>query len=139
MDRVDHFGRDLFVALDDEPTAGRCASSWRSSCATACAQGRLHAGTALPATRALAAELGVARGVVVEAYGNSSPRATSSRAVGRPHPWRGRAAAAAPPRPRRARAMRPVRMDLRPESRRARRIPPGSWLAACAARYDRAQ
>ena len=85
MDRVDHFGRDLFVALD-RATAGRCASSSRSSCATACA-GRLHAGTALPATRARPSS-GVARGVVVEAYGQLVAEGFLVARRGWPRAWR---------------------------------------------------
>ena len=68
MDRVDHFGRDLFVVLDREdrrPLRVQLEEQLRDGVR----DGRLHAGTALPSTRALAAELGVARGVVVEAYG----------------------------------------------------------------------
>ena len=67
MDRVDHFGRDLFVVLDREdrrPLRVQLEEQLRDGVR----DGRLHAGTALPSTRALAAELGVARGVVVEAY-----------------------------------------------------------------------
>ena len=68
MDRVDHFGRDLFVVLDREdrrPLRVQLEEQLRDGVRS----GRLHAGTALPSTRALAVELGVARGVVVEAYG----------------------------------------------------------------------
>ena len=68
MDRVDHFGRDLFVALDradGRPLRSQLEEQLRDGVRS----GRLHAGTALPSTRTLAAELGVARGVVVEAYG----------------------------------------------------------------------
>src|SRR3979409_1732571 len=67
MDRVDHFGRDLFVVLDREdrrPLRVQLEEQLRDGVR----DGRLHAGTALPSTRALATELGIARGVVVEAY-----------------------------------------------------------------------
>ena len=64
MDRVDHFGRDLFVVLDREdrrPLRVQLEEQLRDGVRS----GRLHAGTALPSTRALAQELAVARGVVV--------------------------------------------------------------------------
>lgn len=59
MDRVDHFGRDLFVALDragGRPLRSQLEEQLRDGVRS----GRLHAGTALPSTRALAAELGIA-------------------------------------------------------------------------------
>ena len=113
-----------------EPTAGRCASSSRSSCATACARARLHAGTALPATRALAVELGVARGVVVEAYGQLVAegflvaRRGSATRVAKVAP-----AVAAPSAAAGAR-IPSVRFDLRPESADRGAFPRGAWLAA---------
>src|SRR3954468_15198626 len=68
MDRGDHFGRDLFFTLareDRRPLRVQLEEQLRDGVRS----GRLHAGTALPSTRALVVELGVARGVVVEAYG----------------------------------------------------------------------
>jgi GntR family transcriptional regulator / MocR family aminotransferase len=59
--------RELLVRLDRdaaEPLARQLSDSLRD--AIRC--GKLHPGTRLPATRTLAADLGVSRGVVVEAY-----------------------------------------------------------------------
>jgi GntR family transcriptional regulator/MocR family aminotransferase len=54
---------DLHLDLDgDGPLRARCEQALRT------AVRRLPAGTRLPPTRALAAQLGVSRGVVVEAY-----------------------------------------------------------------------
>ena len=46
----------------------RCGASSPASCATRSARGRLRTGVRLPASRALAAQLGVSRGVVTDAY-----------------------------------------------------------------------
>ena len=58
---------DLLIdlRLDDGPLRRRLERELRKAVQT----GRLLPGTALPSTRALAAQLGVSRGVVVEAYG----------------------------------------------------------------------
>ena len=84
--------------------ASRCGASSRASCARRSAPGRLRTGVRLPASRALAAQLGVSRGVVTDAYeqlsaegwlaarrgagtvvaagaGRASPRAPSRRAA----------------------------------------------------------
>jgi GntR family transcriptional regulator/MocR family aminotransferase len=107
--------------------------------------GRLAPGTRLPATRALAVELGVSRGVVVEAYAQLaaegylrtrrgggtivafSPREVSE--VKRPDPlggsdWSGLAVAAAglPPTP--------MRHDLRPALPALAGFPRAAWLAS---------
>src|SRR4051812_1380521 len=67
MAAVDHFGPDLIVGLDREaplPIRAQIEQQLRA----AIRSGRLHPGTRLPSSRALAVRLGVARGVVVEAY-----------------------------------------------------------------------
>ena len=67
-DRVPGTGSD-FLSLDIAvaPSSGR--TTWLADqLRTAIVQARLTAGTRLPATRTLADELGVARGVVVQAY-----------------------------------------------------------------------
>jgi GntR family transcriptional regulator / MocR family aminotransferase len=91
--------------------------------------GRLHAGTALPSTRALAAELGVARGVVVEAYGQLvaegflvARRGSATRVA--------RVAAAQPRVSTPATRMPPARFDFRAESADRRAFPRRVWLAA---------
>jgi GntR family transcriptional regulator/MocR family aminotransferase len=129
MDRVDHFGRDLFVVLDRadrRPLRVQLEEQLRDGVRS----GRLHAGTALPATRALAVELGVARGVVVEAYGQLVAegflvaRRGSATRVAKVAP-----AVAAPPAAPAAR-IPSVRFDLRPESAERGAFPRGPWLAA---------
>lgn len=65
--RLDQFSPDLLVGIDRgaaEPLRAQLERALRD----AVRDGRLHAGTKLPSTRALAAELGLSRGVVVEAY-----------------------------------------------------------------------
>jgi GntR family transcriptional regulator/MocR family aminotransferase len=57
---------DLFLRLDR--TAGRLAAGVAAELRAAIRSGRLTAGTRLPATRTLAYDLGVSRGVIVNAY-----------------------------------------------------------------------
>jgi GntR family transcriptional regulator / MocR family aminotransferase len=128
MDRVDHFGRDLFVVLDRKdrsPLRVQLEEQLRDGVRS----GRLHAGTALPSTRALAVELGVARGVVVEAYGQLvaegflvARRGSATRVA--------RVAPAAAPAPALVARLPPARFDLRPESADRGAFPRRAWLAA---------
>lgn len=62
------FPPDLLVALDRSAGSG-LRRQLEGELRRAIRQGRLAAGTALPPSRVLAKELGVARGVVVDAYG----------------------------------------------------------------------
>jgi GntR family transcriptional regulator/MocR family aminotransferase len=65
--RLGH-GADL-LQLDRAAAPGRGLTSWLAEALRAgIRDGRLRPGTALPATRVLAEDLGVSRGVVVEAY-----------------------------------------------------------------------
>ncbi|MFJ5676423.1 PLP-dependent aminotransferase family protein [Streptomyces sp. NPDC093097] len=58
-----------FLQLDPAAAPPRGRTDWLTTqLRAAIVQSRLPAGTRLPATRSLAAELGIARGVVVEAY-----------------------------------------------------------------------
>ncbi|ORA35360.1 PLP-dependent aminotransferase family protein [Mycobacterium aquaticum] len=62
------FGAD-FLQLDPATAPGRGLTAWLTDAfRAAISDGRLVAGIRLPATRVLAGELGVSRGVVVEAY-----------------------------------------------------------------------
>jgi len=127
-DRVDHFGRDLFVALDragEQPLRVQLEEQLRDGVRS----GRLHAGTALPSSRALAAELGVARGVVTEAYGQLvaegflvARRGAATRVA--------RVAPAEPPAPAPATRLPPVPYDFRPEAADRAAFPRRAWLAA---------
>ncbi len=68
MSVVDHFvGADLLVELDRE-APGSLRSQVEEQLRAGIRSGRLHPETRLPSSRALATQLGVARGVVVEAY-----------------------------------------------------------------------
>jgi GntR family transcriptional regulator/MocR family aminotransferase len=128
VDRVDHFGRDLLVALDrtgDRPLRGQLEEQLREGVRS----GRLHAGTALPSTRALATELGVARGVVVEAYGQLvaegflvARRGAGTRVA--------RVAPGEPPAATLAARLSPARFDFRAEAADRSAFPRRAWLAA---------
>lgn len=62
------FGAD-FLQLDPSTAPGRGLTAWLTDAfRAAISDGRLVSGTRLPATRLLAGELGISRGVVVEAY-----------------------------------------------------------------------
>lgn len=63
----DQFSPDLLVGIDRD-TAEPLRAQLEHALRDAIRAGRLHAGTKLPSTRALAGELGLSRGVVVEAY-----------------------------------------------------------------------
>jgi GntR family transcriptional regulator / MocR family aminotransferase len=65
---VDRSGRDLLVAVRRGRGAGSLQGQLEEQLRDDVAAGRLRPGEALPSTRALARDLGVSRGVVVEAY-----------------------------------------------------------------------
>ena len=65
---MDQFSPDLLVELDRGPGAAGLRAQVERQLREGIREGRLHSGTRLPSSRALAARLGVARGVVVEAY-----------------------------------------------------------------------
>jgi GntR family transcriptional regulator/MocR family aminotransferase len=94
----------------------------------AVADGRLTTGARLPPTRVLAAQLGVSRGVVVQAYQRlsddalvSGRRGGGTTVVATPPPARG-----APVEP----APSPVRIDLRPGLPDLSAFPRQAWLRA---------
>jgi GntR family transcriptional regulator/MocR family aminotransferase len=118
------WGVDLHLDL---PAGGRRAGLERAL-RTAIRSGRLAPGTRLPATRALAVELGIARGTVAAAYdqlvaeGYLTARTGSGTTVAvlpSPVPFSGVAAAPAPPR-----------FDLRPGSPDVSAFPTAAWLRA---------
>jgi GntR family transcriptional regulator/MocR family aminotransferase len=104
--------------------------------------GRLAAGTVLPSTRELAAELGVSRGVVVEAYAQlraegylSARRGSGTRVAGGAAAGANAAAGAdgarAPVRPAPASSRpRPPRYDLHPGMPDVAEFPREAWAAA---------
>jgi GntR family transcriptional regulator/MocR family aminotransferase len=118
--------RELLVAVRRE--AGPLHAQIEAQLRAAVRSRRLAAGERLPSSRALAAELGVSRGVVVEAYGQlaaegylavrpgAAPRVAAG-AVAQPP-----AAGAAPPAP--------ARHDLRPGTPDLSLFPRAAWAAA---------
>ncbi len=120
--------RDLFVALDRGAALGLRAQL-EQQLRDGVRSGRLHAETALPSSRALAAELGVSRGIVVDAYaqlvaeGYLVTKRGSATRVARIAPRAERAPAATPD-------PRPVQFDFRLESADVMAFPRQAWLAA---------
>jgi GntR family transcriptional regulator/MocR family aminotransferase len=119
-----HGGVDLHI---DVPAGGRRAGLERAL-REAIRSGRLAAGSRLPSTRTLAAELGVARGTVAAAYdqlvaeGYLTARTGSGTTVAPlppPVPFVPPAAAPAPPR-----------FDLRPGAPDVSAFPTAAWLRA---------
>jgi GntR family transcriptional regulator / MocR family aminotransferase len=90
--------------------------------------GRLAAGERLPSTRALAAELGVSRGVVVEAYGQLAAEGYLEVRPGSAPRVAAGAVAAAAPGP--AQAPTAPRWDLRPGTPDLSLFPRAAWAAA---------
>src|SRR3954465_5464041 len=98
--QVGPLGLDLLVVFEREsgrPLRAQLEDQLRGGIR----RGRLHEGTPLPSTRALAAELGVSRGVVVDAYAQlaaegylDTRRGGGTRGAANPAP-----PAAAPPAP----------------------------------------
>jgi len=93
---------------------------------TAVRGGRLATGTVLPSSRALASQLGVSRGIVVETYeqlvaeGYLASRSGGATRVAR--------AASAQPRPRSDAQAPTFRFDFRPGRPDVTEFPRGSWL-----------
>jgi GntR family transcriptional regulator / MocR family aminotransferase len=120
-------GLDLLVRLerDGAPLRAQLEVQLRD----AVRAGRLAPGVALPSTRALARELGVSRGVVVDAYAQLSAEGYLLAHQGAPT----RVADAAPAAPRAATtpaAERPPRYDFRTGGPDVSLFPRGAWLAS---------
>ena len=132
-----------FLQLSPASAPVRGLTSWLAGAIRAAIiHGRLPAGTSLPATRLLAGDLGVSRGVVVEAYqrladeglvsGRPGAGTRVSGLPGRPvrqekdSPRPGRAAATVLPQPWRARAA----LDLSPGVPDLAGFPRAAWLRA---------
>jgi GntR family transcriptional regulator/MocR family aminotransferase len=118
--------RDLLVSL--RRGAGPLHAQIEAQLRDGVRSGRLAAGERLPSSRALAAELGVSRGVVVEAYGQLATE--GYLAIGRgAAPRVAAAVAAAVTRPA-DRAPPPPRYDLRPGTPDLSLFPRAAWAAA---------
>jgi GntR family transcriptional regulator/MocR family aminotransferase len=128
MTPVQRLGLDLLVAVDrdgERPLRAQLEDQLRD----AIRRGALHAGTPLPSTRALAAELGISRGVVVEAYAQLAAEgflvaragaATRVASVAVHHPQPPPEEVPAPP----------VRFDFRTLAADLSAFPRREWLAA---------
>jgi GntR family transcriptional regulator/MocR family aminotransferase len=120
------FGIDLHLDLAGRKVRASLEAALRDAVQT----GRLGPGTGLPSSRALAADLGVARNTVAEAYSQlvaegwlTAERGSSTRVAHRP-------AAAEPAGPPPAAPLRRPRFDLRPGSPDVSGFPRSAWLAA---------
>src|SRR5918997_6793479 len=118
--------RDLLVTL--RRADGLLHAQIEGQLREAVRAGRLAAGERLPSTRALAAELGVSRGVVVEAYGQLAAEGYLAVMPGAA-PRVAAGAAVASPRPA-ERAASPPRYDLRPGTPDLSLFPRAAWAAA---------
>jgi GntR family transcriptional regulator/MocR family aminotransferase len=146
VDRSKELGAD-FLQLDaaDAPPGG--LTQWLARrLREAVADGRLPAGTRLPATRVLAAELGVSRGVVTDAYRRLAEAGqVAGRGRGGTVVVAGPVPAAAPPALRPAPVIfradpdpevfdhlraAPARIDLTPGVPDLAAFPRGAWLRA---------
>lgn len=130
MTSTQPLGLDLLVAVD-RGDGRSLRAQLEDQLRDAIRRGALHAGTALPSTRALAAELRVSRGVVVEAY---AQLAAEGFLVARPGAATRVAEVArhAPPDASKVpdRAPPPVRFDLRTEAADLAAFPRRAWAAA---------
>jgi GntR family transcriptional regulator / MocR family aminotransferase len=109
----------------------RVRAGLESALREAVRSGRLAAGTALPSSRALARDLGMARNTIVEAYGQlvaegwlASRHGAGTWVADRVEP----AVPAQPARP--ASPVRAIRYDLRPGTPDVAAFPRTAWLAA---------
>jgi GntR family transcriptional regulator/MocR family aminotransferase len=125
--RVDQFP-EILVSIDRNG-GGLLRAQIERQLRDAARSGRLHAGTPLPSTRALARQLGVARGVVVEAYAQLAAEGYLTTRQGAPTRV---AQIAAARRADRRRAVAPPlpRYDLRPSVPDLSAFPRRAWLAA---------
>jgi GntR family transcriptional regulator / MocR family aminotransferase len=118
---------DLLLGLDRE--RGPLRAQLEDQLRDAVRGGRLGPGAALPSSRALARELGVSRGVVVEAYAQLAAEGYLVARQGAPT----RVSEAASPGPRAtpvALGERPPRYDFRTGRPDVSLFPRGAWLAS---------
>src|SRR3954463_5844554 len=128
MTSTERLGLDLLVSVDrdgDRSLRVQLEDQLRDGIR----RGALHAGTPLPSTRALAAELGISRGVVVEAYAQlvaegflvARPGAATRVATVTRHDPLAAPEERVPP---------PVRFDFRVEAADLSAFPRRAWAAA---------
>ncbi|GAA4210298.1 MocR-like pyridoxine biosynthesis transcription factor PdxR [Actinocatenispora rupis] len=121
-------GVDLYVDLD---ATRRRGAALTAALRDAVRSGRLAPGTRLPASRTLAADLGIARGTVTEAYRQLAAEGylVARQGAGTVVAPRGTPPARAG-RPARGHTRPPVRYDLRPGLPDLSAFPRRDWLAA---------
>jgi GntR family transcriptional regulator / MocR family aminotransferase len=119
-------GVDLHLDLAGTRVRAALESALRDAVST----GRLRPGVRLPSSRALAADLGVARNTVAEAYGQlvaegwlTAVQGSGTRVARRP-------GAVEPSAPAAVRSSRPHRFDLGPGSPDVSAFPRSAWLTA---------
>jgi GntR family transcriptional regulator/MocR family aminotransferase len=122
------WAKSLDLHLDLSGT--RVRSSLESALLAAIRDGRLHPGTRLPSSRALAADLGVARNTVAEVYSHLVAAGWLTAQTGSGTSVAARAAAAGATGPVRNEAARRPRYDLRPGEPDVSSFPRREWLAA---------
>src|SRR3954467_618009 len=129
MTRVDQFGVPELLVSVERGANGSLRGQIEHELRHAVRSGRLRAGTPLPSTRVLARQLGVARGVVVEAYAQLAAEGYLRTRQGAPTRV---APVAAQPRPASPRPEAPPRprYDLRPSVPDLSAFPRRAWLAA---------
>ncbi|MFG2330422.1 PLP-dependent aminotransferase family protein [Streptomyces sp. NPDC048604] len=127
------FGADLHLDLGG---AAGLRTGLMDALREAVRSGRLTPGTRLPSSRQLAADLGVARNTVADAYADlvaegwlTARQGSGTRVAQRAEPRRGPAAAAASGAPRR-RAQGGPRHDLKPGTPDLASFPRAEWLKA---------
>jgi GntR family transcriptional regulator / MocR family aminotransferase len=119
------FGADLHLEL----AGGRGRAALERVLRAAVQTGRLHPGTRLPSSRALARDLGMARNTIVEAYGQLVAEGWLTAVTGSGTTVADRVVEATPPTaPPPASAA--VRYDLRPGHPDLSTFPRTAWLAA---------
>jgi GntR family transcriptional regulator / MocR family aminotransferase len=127
-------GVDLHVDLDGP----RVRAALESGLRDAVASGRLRAGTRLPSSRALAADLGIARNTVAEAYGQLVAEGWLTARQGSGTRVAERLAAPRADLAGGETSARGVRFDLRPGSPDVSAFPRAMWLRAARRAFNRA-
>src|SRR4051794_40529788 len=129
MTRVDQFAVPELLVSVERGANGSLRGQIEHELRHAVRSGRLRPGTPLPSTRVLARQLGVARGVVVEAYAQLAAEGYLTTRQGAP--TRIAPVAARPRREhRRPEAPPPPRYDLRASVPDLSAFPRKAWLAA---------
>jgi GntR family transcriptional regulator/MocR family aminotransferase len=118
-------GSDLHLDL----AGGRGRAALERALRDAVQTGRLHPGTRLPSSRALAHDLGIARNTVVEAYGQLVAEGWLTAVTGSGTRVAERVVHAVPPAAT-VPASHPVRYDLRPGYPDLSTFPRAAWLSA---------